>query len=168
VHYPTNNTGFDRVLDQIAAKEINDTMCVVIGGDLVDKGTTKNYDGFVARCEKFFNDTKIPVIPGIGNHEFYGVSSKGTEIDRYRQKIGRVNFPIEISDKGLPKSLTLVAFNDAKPRKPVKISIPDRSNNCSTITQDYKSMVPYAGDRIWYYNLSQVETRPESRAPNTG
>lgn len=138
VHYDasTSNSGFEQVLNKIAAQEKNNTLFILIGGDLVDKGSSANYTAFINRCNQFYNETNIPIIPTIGNHEFYGVSPKDTEIQRYKQYIGSVNFPLEISNKGLPDSLSVVAFNDAKPRKPVKIKIPDRAHNCNTITRD--------------------------------
>jgi len=139
VHYNTSrdNGGFEKILEQIAAEEKDKTLCVLIGGDLVDSGSGQNYTAFCARCERFYVETGIPVIPAMGNHEFYGVSPKGSELTRYKQYIGDANFSIEISNKGMPDSLTIVAFNDAKPRKPAKVQIPDRSNHCNTITKDW-------------------------------
>jgi predicted MPP superfamily phosphohydrolase len=138
VHYrtDTSNAGFEKVLSQISAQEKDSTLFILIGGDLVDKGSDANYTAFVNRCNRFFLDTGIPIIPTMGNHEFYGVSPNETEIQRYRKYIGNANFPVEISAQGLPASLTVVAFNDAKPRKPVKLKIQDRANNCKTITRD--------------------------------
>ena len=108
-----------------------------MGGDLVDKGSDLNYTAFVNRCNQFFQETGIPIIPTMGNHEFYGVTPKGSEIARYKKYIGSTNFPLDISSQGLPDSLTVVAFNDAKPRKPVKLKIPDRVHSCNTISRDY-------------------------------
>lgn len=155
VHYVAggDNAGFEKILGQIASQEKEQTLCVLIGGDLVDRGSIQNYNAFVDRCNRFYNETDIPIIPTMGNHEFYGVSPKGSELDRYKQYIGNANFPIEISDKGLPDSLTIVAFNDAKPRKPVREQIPDRANNCSTITKDY---------HVFYFRDNYIHLDPKA------
>jgi predicted MPP superfamily phosphohydrolase len=155
VHYDSSldNAGFEKILVKIAAEEKEQTICVLIGGDLVDSGSGQNYTAFSARCNRFFSETGIPIIPTMGNHEFYGVTPKGSELTRYNQYIGNANFPIEISNRGLPDSLTIVAFNDAKPRKPAKVQIPDRSNSCKTITKDY---------HVFYFRDNYIHLDPKA------
>ena len=50
--------------------------------------------------------------------------------------MGSVNYPLEISNKGLKDSVTVIAFNDAKPHKLEKISYPDigKNKNCAKKT----------------------------------
>jgi predicted phosphodiesterase len=160
--YDSANTGFEKILDQIKSNERDKTLFILIGGDSVDSGSDKNYTAFINRCEKFYKETKpaenktgIPIIPVIGNHEFYGVQKKNTEIQTYKSYIGSVNFPLDIPVKGLGHSLRVVAFNDAKPRKGEKFSFPDPSNGCASQTQQ---------KHLFYFPYSYIQyskTAPE-------
>lgn len=128
VHYKakSKNTGFKKILAKIK-KEKNDTLLILIGGDLVDGGTDANYKAFVKECKTFYGQTKIPIIPTMGNHEFYSVKSGTTALKQYEKYIGKQNFRIEISKKGLLDSLSIIAFNDAKPNKLESIKVPTKS-----------------------------------------
>ena len=131
VHYKNNtpNAGFERILTQVG-HERSRTLFILIGGDMVDKGSGANYAAFISRCNGYFRDTGIPIIPTMGNHEFYGVPADEDETGWYKQYMGDTNFPLEIPKEGLGDSLTVVAFNGAKPHKLEKIVYPDISKDC--------------------------------------
>lgn len=139
VHYEhgSSNRGFDKILSQITEQERKNTLFILVGGDLVDSGSEENYKAFVDRCNRFYEETKgsgttgIPIIPCMGNHEFYGVQPKNTELATYKKWIGSVNFPLDIPVQGLGHSLRIVAFNDAKPHQLENFSIPNPKENCS-------------------------------------
>lgn len=131
VHYKSNtlNTGFEKILTQIS-QEKDSTLFILIGGDMIDSGSVANYTAFVNRCNQFYNQTGIPIIPTMGNHEFYGVNAGVNEISRYKQYMGEINFPLTIPASGLGDSVSIVAFNDAKPHKLEKIIYPNISKGC--------------------------------------
>ncbi|MDP4109399.1 MAG: metallophosphoesterase [Bacillota bacterium] len=131
VHYKsgTSNSGFEKILNRIS-QEKDGTLFILIGGDMIDSGSVANYTAFIERCNAFFNQTGIPVIPTMGNHEFYGVNANVDEISRYKQYMGEINFPLSIPGRGLGDSVSVVAFNDAKPHKLEKIIYPNISQSC--------------------------------------
>lgn len=133
VHYDItkSNSGFEKILTQISAEK-DWTLFILIGGDLVNSGSNANYTAFRNRCNAYYQQTGIPIIPTMGNHEFYSVPASIDEIAQYRNYMGAINFPLELPQKALGDSLTVVAFDDAKPHKLQKISYPDISNHCVT------------------------------------
>ena len=157
VHYSTtsSNAGFEKILTQIQNLEINKTLFILIGGDMIDKGNIQNYTAFIDICNQFYAQTGIPIIPTMGNHEFYGVSANTNEISRYKKYMGSTNYPLEISNKGLKDSLTVVAFNDAKPHKLEKISYPDigKGKNCAKKTNT-KHLFYFPHNYIHYSSLA--------------
>lgn len=136
VHYKfdASNSGFEKILNQIKTLEMDKTLFILIGGDMIDNGKTQNYSSFIDRCNSYYLETGIPIIPTMGNHEFYSVEPNVDEISRYRYYMGNINYPLDIPAKGLGDSLRVVAFNDAKPHKTEKISYPNisKGKNCTT------------------------------------
>lgn len=171
VHYQKGgkNDGFDKVLSQIQKQEKTETLFVLIGGDMIDAGSEENYSAFIERCEQFYQDTTspdkcgIPIIPTMGNHEFYGVKPKNTEIETYKGFMGDVNFPLDIPAEGLGDTLRIVAFNDAMPRKYKKIKMPDigKGKNCATKVKDKHLF--YFPDA--YIHLSKTAPKKYSHFP---
>jgi hypothetical protein len=136
VHFKSDssNSGFEKILSQIKTLEKDNTLFILIGGDMIDNGKVQNYTAFINRCNAFYLETGIPIIPTMGNHEFYSVEPNVDEISRYRTYMGSINYPLDIPAKGLGDSLRVVAFNDAKPHKTEKIHYPNISKNCVTQT----------------------------------
>lgn len=136
-HYVSgaDNSGFTKILNQAAGEN---PLFILIGGDLVNSSWTKNYQDFIQECNTYTANTNIPVIPTMGNHEFYhpkGQKNPPNPLNLYHQYMGPANFRLEIAAGGLEDTLTVVAFNDAEPELPgKKEAIPDRKDlACSLI-----------------------------------
>jgi hypothetical protein len=138
-----NNPGFEAILQQIY-KERDKTLFVLLGGDMINYGYQDYYNAFMKRCRQFYNDTMdgpggtgVPIIPSMGNHEYYTDLTIDKSLPRYNEKIGKSNYSIEIPEAALKASLTLITFRDSMPRIDHKIAIPNFKNNCVNQNKDY-------------------------------
>ncbi len=126
-----NNAGFEEILHRIA-EEKDDTLFVLLGGDMVETGSRENYEAFIERCERFYRETGegVPIIPTVGNHELYGVEEGINAEGRYSGYMGDMNFAIHIAARGLGASVSIVAFADAKPRVLERAKSPNQKSQC--------------------------------------
>jgi len=121
-----DNSGFYHVLNKVA---LESPLFILIGGDLIDNGKDENYQAFIELCINYTITTGIPIIPIIGNHNYYQVTNP---LYKYHQYIGPDNFRLEI-EGGLPDTLTIVGLNDAQPyRQVASDNIPDMKDNTCT------------------------------------